>query len=157
MVVAPLEAERGPARARNFGAARAAAAMGRKDRYVIGEREHAVAERVVRRACELVRELWTEQIDARDLTDEERPAGEEILRIVGSTEIRNEIGDMLGGVARRRDATDRELADVDDVRVPVRCVRKRERGVVARVHRDRSKLRQGARARHVVVVDVRFE
>jgi hypothetical protein len=58
---------------------------------------------------------------------------------------------------RRGDAPDRELADVDDIAARMRCVRIGERGVAAGMDRDRSELRQGSRARNVVVVDVRLE
>ena len=64
---------------------------------------------------------------------------------------------MLGSVPGRRDAPDHKVADIDDVPIRVRSMRIRERGIAAGVHRDRTKLREGARARDVVVVNVRLE
>ncbi|OLC09893.1 MAG: hypothetical protein AUH39_03530 [Chloroflexi bacterium 13_1_40CM_67_9] len=91
------------------------------------------------------------------MTDQERAAREEVLRIVGATQIGDEIGNVLGGVPGRRHAPHGELADVDDVTVLVRRVRVSERRILARVDRDRPKVRKRARARDVVVVDMRFE
>src|SRR5213593_4412032 len=101
MVVAPLETERRPARPRDLGAACAAPSMRRKHNDVVGEREHAVAQGVVGRSREDFLELRTEQIDPRDVADEERAAGKEVLRIVGATQIRDERGDVLGRMPRR--------------------------------------------------------
>src|SRR5919198_6374432 len=76
-IVATLEAERRPARSRDLRAARAAAAVRREDRHIVSEREDAFAHRVVRRACEALLDLGSKKIDARDLADEKRSAGEE--------------------------------------------------------------------------------
>src|SRR4029077_17405510 len=94
-VVAPLETKRRPARSRNLSAACAPAAVRRKDGDVIGEGEHVIAQRVVRRSGELGGELGPEQIDTRDLSNKERAARKEVLRIVGAPQIRDEIGDVL--------------------------------------------------------------
>src|SRR5205814_3581991 len=112
-IVASLETERRPARARNLGAARAASPVRRKDRQVVGEGKYAVPQRVIGRPRELVREIRTEQVDARDLSDEERPAREQVLRIIGTPQIRDEVGDVLGRVSRRRNKSDSELANAD--------------------------------------------
>ena len=72
--MAPLEAERRPARTRDLCAAGAPAAVRRKDRNVVSEREQPITEGVVGRARELFRELRTEQVDAGDLSNEERTA-----------------------------------------------------------------------------------
>ena len=91
--------------------------MRRKYCHVVGEREHAVAQRVIRRSSELFLELRTEQIDARDLTDEERATREEVLWIVAPAEIGDEIRDVLRRVSRRRDALHGDLANLDDLAV----------------------------------------
>jgi len=155
--VAALEAERRPTGSRDFRAAGAPAAVRRKDRDVVAQREHPITESVVSRPRKLLRELWPQQVNARDLSDEERTAREEVLRVVRAAQVRDEIGDVLGSVSRRRNTTDRELADVDDVAVRVRHMWIREFGVGAGMQRDRPKLRKRRRARDVVVVNVRLE
>ena len=74
MVVEPLEPERGPARPRDLGAAGAAAAVRGEDRDVVREVQHPVTQCVVCRARELFLELRTEEVNARDVSNEERAA-----------------------------------------------------------------------------------
>src|SRR5688500_19745556 len=86
MVVLPLEAERGPPRPGHSSAARATAAVGRKDREVVGKREDALAQGRERIAREPTLLVGTEQVDPRDVADEERAAAEQVLRVVRATE-----------------------------------------------------------------------
>src|SRR3954468_7072136 len=107
--MAPLESECRPPRARDLGTAGAAATMRWEHGDVVRELQQMVAQRFVCRPRELFRELGTEEIDARDLADEERATGEEVLRILRATQIRDEIGDVLRGMPGGRDASHAEL------------------------------------------------
>src|SRR2546422_1054490 len=62
-------------------------------------------------------ELGPEQVDARDVTDEERAPAEEVLRIVGTAEVGHQEGDVLRCVTGRRDAADAQAADDDRLAV----------------------------------------
>ena len=114
--------------------------MRREDRDVIGERKHLVAERVVGRAGELILELGAEEIDARDLPDEESPTGEEVLGIVRPPPVGHEVGDVLRRVPRRRQAPHRELANHDDIAVALGGVRVLQNRGRAGMDGDRPKL-----------------
>ena len=131
--------------------------MRREHGHVVREREHPLAEGLVRRARELSGVLGAEKVDASDLPNEKSAAREEVLRIVGTPQVGYEIRDVLRRMSRRRDASDEKLAHFDRISVRVRCVRIHQCRARSSVDGDRAQVGEGARARDIVVVDVRLE
>src|SRR2546430_8406808 len=60
-----------------------------------GQAQHLVAQRRVRVPREPLLELRAEQIDARDVPDQQRATAEEVLRIVGAAQVAYDERDML--------------------------------------------------------------
>ena len=155
--MATFEAERRPPRPRDARGAGASAAVRREHSDVVGQAQHLVAQCRVRVAREPLLELGAKEIDARDVSDEQRAPAEEVLRIFGAAQVADEEGHVLGRVPRRRDAAHAQRADIETLSVMQRCVRVLDPRVGPRHDRDRSQLGERARSRQVVVVDVCLE
>src|SRR5216683_2163821 len=82
-------------------------------------------------------ELRSEEVDARDVPDEERAAAEEKLRIVGAPPIRHEEGDVLRRVPWCRYRLHTQGTDLDGLAVGEADVRVRQRRTRTGDHADR--------------------
>ena len=112
-VVAAFEADRGPRRRGDAGRAERTRAVGRIDADEVLVRQDHLADRSEHRPGVWQRVVRSEEVGPADGADEQRPAGEQQERLLGTRRVGDGVGDVLGRVAGGLEGREAQGADIE--------------------------------------------
>ena len=133
--------------------------MARIEQEVIGECEHALGQRAVQGPRQLLGRLvpMRVQVGAPRIADEQGVAGENHPRLVSAPVVRDQVGVMGGGVARRRQGLDHRVAELDQLPVGERAMLELDPGARGQIGAGTGALDELRQAGDVIGLDVRLE